>query len=81
MTPMTWAFMFLIGSLVATRFCLNETFPYPEVGAMSDVDMDSASLKVWILHRLIYVGVFLVGMLGIQHNGKSFVDDASRLNL
>jgi len=40
-----------------------------------------ASLKVKILHTLIYMGVFLVGILGIQHNGKNFVDDASRLNL
>ena len=48
---------------------------------MLEAEHDSASTKVWILHRLIYAGVFLVGMLGIQHNGKNFVDDASRLNL
>ena len=81
MSPLKWAFVFLFGSLIATHFLLKETFPNPEVGLMAQADQDSANIKMRALHRLIYTGVFLVGMLGIQHNGKNFVDDASRLNL
>ena len=38
MSPLKWAFVLLFGSLVATRFALNETFPYPEAGAMVEAD-------------------------------------------
>lgn len=82
MSPLKIAFISLLGTLVLTRFFLNETFPYPSENAVvSGIDQDSASFKVWLLHSLVYFGVFVVGMLGIQKNGSSFVDDASRLNL
>ena len=81
MSPITWAFMFVFGALFATTFFLKSTFPMPEPGSLPEAEYDATCFKVWILHKLIYCGVFLVGTLGIQHNGKSFVDDASRLNL
>lgn len=80
------AFVGLVGTLILTQFFLNSTFPYPEVAseggaAAADGDLMSGEWRVWTLHTLISAGVFLVGMLGIQHNGRAFVDDASRLNL
>ena len=81
------AFVGLIGTLIMTQFFLNSTFPYPDASTIgqaaadSSSDLLSAEWRVWTLHTMITAGVFLVGMLGIQHNGRSFVDDASRLNL
>ena len=81
MSPITFALIAVFGALFATSFFLNSTFPYPEPGVLEAPEHDSVSTKLWILRSMIYTGVFLVGMLGIQYNGKNFVDDASRLNL
>ena len=85
-SPLKMAFVGLVGTLILTQFFLNSTFPYPDVAseggaAAADGDLMSGEWRVWTLHTLISAGVFLVGMLGIQHNGRAFVDDASRLNL
>jgi len=81
LSPITIAFVFVFGALFASSFVLNSTFPYPEEGMLPEADHEAAKTKVWVLHRLIQIGVFMVGMLGIVHNGRNFVDDASRLNL
>ena len=82
MSPITWAFIGVIGALIATSFFLKSSFPYQEPSTtIPQAEVDSANTRVWVLHTLIYGGVFLVGILGIQFNGKKFVDDASRLNL
>ena len=81
MSPITWAFIGVSGALIATSFFLKSTFPYHVPGTLPEAEVESANTRIWVLHNLIYFGVFLVGMLGIQYNGKKFVDDASRLNL
>ena len=80
-SPLKLAMVGLIGTLVFTHFFLQQTFPRPEALAEGMVDQDSTSLKMLAFHSIVYVGVFLVGVLGIMHNGRSFVDDTSRLNL
>lgn len=81
LSPIKLAFMMVFGAVIATSFILNSIFPYPGEGQLAEADMETAKTKVWLLHRMIQIGVFLVGVLGIVHNGRNFVDDASRLNL
>lgn len=83
-SPIKVAFLALIGAVVLTKFLLHEVFPYPQqaqLEVVSQAEFDSESMRVWILHTLIYSGLFLVGLLGIQHNGKSFVDEPSRVSI
>jgi hypothetical protein len=76
------AFCAVFGALFLAKIFLNQQFPYPDMNAEgASADSENAGMKVCVLHTLVYVGVFLVGMLGIQHNGRHFIDDASRLNL
>ena len=78
MSPLKLAMLGLIGTLVLTHFFLKETFPHPEALAEGAVEQDSKSLMMLAFHSVVYVGVFLVGVLGIMYNGRSFVDDTSR---
>ena len=83
LSPLKIAFFGIITALFATRFLLNEYLPIqsdmPTGVEASEAEMSQLKMKGF--HAMVYVGVFLVGMLGIQHNGRNFVDDASRLNL
>ena len=87
MTPLKMAILGVIGALFATQMFLKQTFPHPagtdggdEIAGAAIVDPD-ASFKMTILHTLVYLGVAIVGMLAIMHNGRAFIDDASTLNL
>ena len=82
LSPLKMAFCAVFGALFLAKIFLNQQFPYPDMNAEgASADSENAGMKVCVLHTLVYVGVFLVGMLGIQHNGRHFIDDASRLNL
>ena len=61
------------------RFLLQESFPYPDES--SGAQNSENSTKVLVLHSLVYFGVLMVGILGIQYNGKAFVDDCSRMDV
>ena len=85
MSPIKVALLALFGTVLLTKFVLLEQlFPHPDPGLAaltSQADFDSAYMRISILHTLVFMGVFVVGALGIQHNGSLFVDDTSRLNL
>ena len=79
LSPIRIALISLVGFMFLTRFLLQESFPYPEE---SNGAQDSEnSTKILILHSLVYFGVLMVGILGIQYNGKAFVDDCSRMDV
>uniref|UniRef100_A0A7S3MPI2 Uncharacterized protein n=1 Tax=Favella ehrenbergii TaxID=182087 RepID=A0A7S3MPI2_9SPIT len=73
-TPIKLAFAALMTSLILTRVFLNVYFPYTEASEESDSD----STKLMIFRTLVLIGVFVVGSLGIQANGRLFIDDSSR---
>ena len=60
---------------------VEQWFPQPDPSALSAEAFEAASLRIWLLHLLVKVGVLLVGMFGILKNGQLFIDDASRLDL
>ena len=68
LTPIKIAFGAVFTTLIMTYFFLNTYFPYPK-----EQTDDSCSLCVF--RTLVYFGVFMVGMLGIQYNGRLFIDD------
>ena len=61
------------------RFLLKESFPHPEEA--NGAENSENSIKIFVLHSLVYFGVLMVGILGIQYNGKAFVDDCSRMDV
>ena len=66
-SPIKIAFLALFGSILLAKFFLHEVFPYPaeSMAQVSQADYDALSLKVWLLHTLIYSGLLLVGLFGI----------------
>ena len=60
MSPLKIAFAAVFTSLIFTNFFLNEYFPYPESRGTAD---DSCNLCIF--RTIVYVSVFIVGMLGI----------------
>jgi len=74
-TPMKLALFTLVGALFISKFFLKEVFPYPDasMAANSQTDFDASCFKVWILHSLIYAGIFLVGLLGIQRKCRLYL--------
>ncbi len=82
-SPLKIAILGVFGALIMTHFFLNQMFPNQSSSgvAVAGMDTETADLKMKVFHVLVYMGVALVGMLGIMHNGRSFIDDASTLNL
>ena len=82
-SPLKIAILGVFSMLIMTHFFLKEVFPREplDLNASLDTADGQSSLKALVLHGLIYLGVFMVGVLGIMHNGRAFVDDASTLNL
>ena len=81
-SPMKLALVTLIGTIFLSKFLLQEVFPYPDI-SMADIsqsDYESASFKAWILHSLIYTGIFLVGLLGIQSKYRLYSSNPSFLH-
>ena len=79
LSPIKIALISLVGFMFLARFLLKETFPYPDES--SGVQNSENSTKIFILHSLVYFGVLMVGILGIQFNGKAFVDNCSRMDV
>ena len=71
MSPLKVAFAAIFTSLIMTNFFLNTYFAYPDRG-------DADSCNLCIFRTIVYMGVFIVGILGIQYNGRMFIDDSSR---
>ena len=79
LSPIRIALISLVGFMFLARFLLKESFPHPE--ELSGVQNSENSTKILVLHSLVYFGVLMVGILGIQYNGKAFVDDCSRMEV
>ena len=79
LSPIRIALISLVGFMFLARFLLKESFPHPEEA--NGAENSENSIKIFVLHSLVYFGVLMVGILGIQYNGKAFVDDCSRMDV